>query len=83
MLNRKIPDAFNKQLNAELFSFYLYLFMSAYFESQNLKGIAIWMRIRTQKELIHIMKSFDFINERDGKVILAQVETPKTKWNSP
>ena len=44
MISHQIQDAFNDQLNAELYSAYLYLSMSAYFESMNLKGFANWMR---------------------------------------
>jgi len=83
MLNPKIQDAFNKHLNAELYSSYLYLSMTAYFESQNLKGMASWMRIQAQEELQHALKFFDFIHERGGNVLLAPVEGPKTDWSSP
>lgn len=83
MFNPKIQNAFNRQLNAELFSAYLYLSMSAYLEPQNLKGIARWMRIQAQEELLHAMKFFTFINERGGKVILAQIEAPRTEWSGP
>jgi ferritin len=82
MLDSKIQDAFNEQLNAELFSSYLYLSMSAYFESQNLKGMAHWMRTQAQEELQHALKFFDFINERGGRVLLAKVKEPKTEWSS-
>ena len=83
MLNPKIQDAFNKQINAEVFSSYLYLSMSTYFDSQNLKGMANWMLIQAQEELQHAMKFLDFINERGGRVLLTQVEGPKTEWSSP
>ncbi len=83
MLNPKIEDAFNGQLNAELYSSYLYLSMSAYFESQNLAGMANWMRVQAQEELGHAMKFFDFINERGGRVTLTQLEAPKTQWAYP
>ena len=83
MLKPKIQAAFNGQLNAELYSSYLYLSMSAYFNSQNLAGMANWMRIQAQEELAHVTKFFDFINDRDGRVLLAQVEAPKTEWTSP
>ena len=82
-MNQKIQDAFNKQINAELFSAYLYLSMSAYFESQGLRGMANWMRIQAQEESMHAMKFFNFINERGGKVSLTQIDEPKAKWNSP
>lgn len=83
MLKEKIQEALNKQLNAELFSSYLYLSMSAYFESINLKGFAHWMRIQTQEELVHVMKYFDFLIERGGKAILSSIESPPTEWASP
>lgn len=82
-MNPKIQGAFNEQLNAELFSSYLYLSMSAYFESQNLKGIAQWMRLQAQEEHLHAMKFFDFIHERGGRVLLTKIKEPKTEWSSP
>jgi ferritin len=82
MLNPKIQDAFNQQLNAELYSSYLYLSMAAHFQWQNLPGMANWMRVQAQEELTHAMKFFDFINDRDGRVLLAPVEGPKTQWQN-
>ncbi|MFO7902665.1 MAG: ferritin [Planctomycetota bacterium] len=82
MFNARIQEAFNDQLNAELYSAYLYLSMSAYFDSQNLAGMASWMRIQAREELSHAMKFFDFINERDGRVVLRQLDVPKSKWDS-
>ncbi len=82
MLNPKIQDAFNKQINAELFSAYLYLSMSAYCESQSLEGMASWMRFQAQEEMGHAMKFFNFLNDRDGRVTLTGIEGPKTEWNS-
>ena len=83
MMDQKIQDAFNGQLNAELYSSYLYLSMAAYFESQGLKGMANWMRIQAQEENLHAMKFFDFINERGSRVSLTQINAPKTEWSSP
>ena len=82
-MKSKIEGAFNEQFNAEFFSSYLYLSMAAYFESQNLKGMAQWMRMQVQEENLHAMKFFDFINERGGKVTLTRIEAPKTEWSSP
>jgi len=82
-MNSKIETAFNKQINAELYSSYLYLSMAAYFESQNLKGMAHWMRLQAQEEDMHGMKFFDFINECGGKVVLTAIEGPRTEWSGP
>ena len=83
MVKKKIEAALNKQLNAELYSSYLYLSMSAYFQSINLPGFANWMRVQTQEELVHAMKFYDFINERGGRVTLQKIDSPPTKWASP
>ena len=83
MIKEKIQDALNEQLNAELYSSYLYLSMSAYFESIALKGFANWMRIQAQEELAHAMKFHDFLQERGGRVILTAVDAPQTQWDSP
>lgn len=83
MMSQKVQDAFNKQVNAELYSSYLYLSMSTHFESKNLKGMAGWMRIQAQEELMHALKFIDFINESGGQVLLDQIDAPKTEWSSP
>jgi ferritin len=83
MLNAKVQDAFNQQINAELFSEYLYLSMAAHFESESLKGMANWMRIQAGEEHNHAMKFYHFILDRSGRVTLTQIDAPKTTWNSP
>jgi ferritin len=83
MLNAKLQDAFNKQINAELFSSYLYLSMAAYFEADDLRGMAHWMRIQAGEENQHAMRIFDFINDRSGRVTLGQIEAPQAEWKSP
>ena len=83
MLKPKVQDALNSQLNAETFSSYLYLSMAAWFESKNFSGMANWMRIQAQEEMTHAMKFYNFINDRDGRILLAAIAQPRTDWNSP
>jgi ferritin len=83
MLKKKVETALNDQLNKELYSGYLYLSMAAYFESINLAGFANWMRVQAQEELVHAMKFYDFISEREGRVMLKAVAGPETQWKSP
>jgi ferritin len=82
-MNKKIEDAFNEHLNAEFHSSYLYLSMANYFTAQNLEGMASWMQIQTEEERQHAMKFVDFINDRDGRVVLKQIDQPKVEWTSP
>ena len=83
MISKKIEQAINDQINAELYSAYLYLSMVAYFESVNLSGFATWMKAQTQEEIMHAMKMYDFVNERGGRVILKAIDTPLSEWDSP
>lgn len=83
MLTEKMQTALNGQLNAELYSSYLYLSMNAYFKSVNLDGFANWMYYQAQEELEHALKFYDFIIQRGGKVELLQIEAPPTEWSSP
>ena len=83
MLSPQMEDALNQQINAEYYSSYLYLSMSAYFESINLAGCANWMRIQAEEEMSHVMKFFHFVAERGGRVKLAAIEGPETDWEGP
>lgn len=83
MLNKRLEQELNQQLNREFFSAYLYMSMASYFQSVDLLGFANWMQIQTQEELTHAKKIYNFINQRGGRVILEQIEKPKTNWETP
>jgi len=83
MISKKMEEALNEQVNAELYSAYLYLSMESYFKSLNLGGFANWMRVQTQEEVAHAMKIYDFVNERGGRVILEAIKGPPARWDSP
>lgn len=83
MLSQKMQDALNQQLNAELYSGYMYLSMSSFFKSVSLDGFAAWMHSQAQEELMHAMKFYDFIIQRGGRSLLAQVDAPPSDWPSP
>lgn len=83
MIKKAVEKALNNQLNAELYSSYLYLSMSSWFSSQNLNGFANWMRVQAQEELMHAIKFYDYLIQRDGRVLLVAVDAPPTGWDSP
>jgi ferritin len=82
MISKTMEDALNKQVNREFYSSYLYLAMSAYFETVSLKGFAKWMRVQAKEERVHGEKIYDYIIARGGKVTLGEIEAPKNKWAS-
>jgi ferritin len=82
MIKKKVQEALNEQINAELYSSYLYLSMAAKFENMSLEGFAHWMTIQAQEELSHAMKLYDYVNERGGRVYLKGIEEPPREWKS-
>lgn len=83
MLGKKMQDAINEQINAELYSAYLYLSMAAYTEAANLPGFAHWMRAQANEEVEHALKFFKYVGERGGRVVLKAIEQPQVEWTSP
>jgi ferritin len=83
MINEKVRKAINDQIKHELESAYIYLSMSAYFNSAGLDGMAQWMRVQTKEEVEHAMKFFDHIHERNGRVELQPLKPLKMDWSSP
>jgi len=83
MLKTKMLNALNNQINAEIYSSYLYLSMESYFHSVSLGGFARWMRSQVQEELYHGMKFYDYVNERGGKVVLDAIARPEAEWKTP
>lgn len=83
MLSKTMQDAMNEQIKNEFHSAYIYLSMSAYYESLNLPGFAHWMRLQAQEEVEHAMKFFDHINDRGGRVALLAIDAPPVEFDSP
>ena len=82
MINKKMEKAFNDQINAELYSEYLYLAMSAYCESIDLPGFAAWMKQQAAEERLHAMRFYDFVFDRDGRVELEAIAKPQAEYKS-
>ena len=81
MINKRVEEELNKQLNAEFYSAYLYLSMSAYCADNNLAGFSHWMRMQFEEEQAHAMKFFQYILDRGGNVKLQEIEKPQHEWN--
>lgn len=83
MLSGKIAAALNDQISKEVFSSYLYMAMSMFFQDNDLSGAASWMRVQALEELTHAEKFMNYVNERDGRVVLEGIEKPQIKWETP
>lgn len=83
MLSKTMQDAINEQVKHELYSANLYLSMSGYFASTNMPGFANWMRVQYEEEVVHALKLFDFINDREGRATLQAIDKPPANWKSP
>lgn len=83
MLTPKIQDALNAQINAELWSAYLYLSMAMNFEAKGRSGIANWFKIQFQEEQAHAQVFINYVNQRDGRVVLKAIDAVPTEWDTP
>jgi ferritin len=83
MISKTMQDALNEQINKEYYSAYLYLSMSAYFESVNMPGSAKWMRTQYDEERAHALKFLDYVNDRGGRVTLKAIDQPLAEFASP
>lgn len=83
MLNERMQAAINKQINAEFYSAYLYLAMSATFSDLGLPGGANWMKVQFQEELFHAQKFYDYVVERGGSVELEDIKAEAKVWTTP
>ncbi len=82
MLSNEMETAINKQINAEFWSAYLYLSMSAHFAHEGLPGFANWFRVQFQEEQDHAMKFMNYLIAKGNKVELTPIEKVDTSWES-
>jgi ferritin len=83
MLSKTIEDAINAQVNAELWSAYLYLSMAHNFEADGKSGIANWFKIQFKEEQAHAEIFMNYINQRGGRVWLKPIDAVETEWATP
>ncbi len=83
MINGKVENVLNSQINKEFYSAYLYLAMSAYFDEIGLYGFANWTKVQAKEEVDHGMILFDYIIDRNGTVDLRQIDVPERSFESP
>lgn len=82
MLSEKLKNAINEQINAELWSAYLYLSMSMDAEAKGYKGVANWFFVQWQEEQDHARIFMNYLNSRDEKVELKPIKEVPVAWNS-
>ena len=78
-----MQDALNSQIHKEIYSSYLYMAMSMYFGAEDYSGASSWMRVQALEELTHAEKFMNYVNEREGRVLLEAIEKPASSWNTP
>ena len=82
MLSTRLHNAINAQINAELWSAYLYLAMSLDAESKGYKGVANWFYVQFQEEQAHARIFMNFLNSRDAKLELLPIDAVPSSWNT-
>ena len=83
MISKKMQNAINEQINAELWSAYLYLSMAMDAEAKAFKGIANWFFVQWLEEQDHARIFQNYMNARGAKVSLRPISEVKQEWKSP
>lgn len=83
MLSKKMEEALNEQINAELWSAYLYLSMAMQFENSGMSGVANWFQVQFKEEQAHAEIFMNYINQRGGRVVLKPIAEVATEWATP
>lgn len=82
MLSKKIEAALNAQINAEMWSAYLYLSMAAYCHAIGREGTANWYEVQFKEEQDHAKILYNYVVARGGRVTLAAIDAVPTEWDS-
>ena len=82
MISKRLHDAINAQVNAELWSAYLYLAMSLDADNKGYKGVANWFYVQFQEEQAHARIFMNYLNSRDAKVTLLPIDPVPASWDS-
>lgn len=82
MLNKKVAELLNNQINKELYSTYLYLDMNNYFETRGLDGFANWYMIQAQEERDHAMLFYQYLQNNDCAITLEAIAKPDKTFKS-
>lgn len=75
-INPKVADVLEKQINAELYSAYLYLTFADYYEDRGLKGFANWYMVQVQEEADHAMALRRYLLDNDFTPTMEAIAKP-------
>lgn len=76
MLDKKVVELLNQQVNKEFYSAYLYLDFSNYYYAQGLDGFGNWYKIQAQEERDHAMLFVQYLQNNGEKVVLEAIAKP-------
>ena len=82
MMNEKVHELLNQQINKEFYSAYLYLDFSNYFEDAGLDGFTNWYKIQAQEERDHAMLFYQYLQNENQKVTLEAIAKPDKTFSS-
>ena len=75
-INSAVAQALEEQINAELYSSYLYLTFADYYEDRGLKGFANWYMIQVKEEADHALAIRRYLLDNDYKPTMEAIAKP-------
>ena len=81
MLDTKVAELLNQQVNKEFYSAYLYLDFANFYEAEGLDGFANWYKIQAMEERDHAMLFYQYMQNNGVKVTLEAIDKPDKVFN--
>ena len=82
MLNKDVAKLLNEQINKELYSAYLYMYMADYFAEQSLSGYENWFDVQTKEERDHALLFRQYLLNNGECVELLPIDAPSQKYDN-
>lgn len=82
MLDAKLVELLNDQINKEFYSAYLYLSMSNYYNEEGLNGFSNWFAVQALEERDHAMLFLTYLQNNNAHIELKAVDAPDKKFKA-
>jgi len=82
MLNKKVEEILNRQIEREAYSSHLYLAMAVWAECNGLEGTSKWLYAQADEERVHMLKFIEYVNERGGRALITAIEEPPSEYKN-
>lgn len=82
MMDKKVAELLNDQINKEFYSAYLYLDMANFYDAKGLDGFANWYEIQAREEQDHALLIYKYLHNNSQAVTLGAIDKPDKEFKT-